>query len=331
MLGSHRGQEIYLFFYRFGVNGIYGIILCNFIMSYIIYKTLKIILKNDITTYKGFLNIIIPISKRKYLNLNFILNIIINIFLLGTFFIMISGFGAYFNQEFGIAKIIGSTILASICYFVFLGNIEKIAKINSVVIPILILIVTIVGVKNLLEIDIAQIGYNTKVNTSLFWVIQSIVYSSYNSLLLIPVLISIRKFVKNNKQILFISIITGIIISIISSLIFFLLINVKIDFKNLEMPIVYVIANKFNKISRIYVATILIAIFTTAISIGISFLNNICKNNRNFPQIAIIMCITSIVICNIGFSNLVKTLFPMFGYLGLIQIYFIIKYYKNLK
>jgi uncharacterized membrane protein YkvI len=91
------------------------------------------------------------------------------------------------------------------------------------------------------------------------------------------------------------------------------------------MPIVYVVKNKFTQFKIIYGITILIAIFTTAISTGISFLNNICQNNKNFPQIAAILCITSLIISPIGFSNLVKILFPVFGFLGLIQIYFIVK------
>ena len=37
------------------------------------------------------------------------------------------------------------------------------------------------------------------------------------------------------------------------------------------------------------------------------------------------MCVTSIFIANIGFSELVNILYPIFGVLGLIQIYYILK------
>ena len=95
------GQEIYLFFYRYGIKGIYGIISCNVLMGTAIYKTLKTAYTNNIGTYREFLNWIIPQSRKsKYFNLANIANNIINIFLLFTFFIMISGFGAYFSQEY---------------------------------------------------------------------------------------------------------------------------------------------------------------------------------------------------------------------------------------
>ena len=101
MLDLLLGQEIYLFFYRYGVNGIFGIIVCNVLMGVVIYKTLNTIRVKNIKTYKEFLEIITPkLKKSKNLNLSQIINNIINIFLLVTFFIMISGFGAYFNQEY---------------------------------------------------------------------------------------------------------------------------------------------------------------------------------------------------------------------------------------
>ena len=95
------GQEIYLFFYRYGIKGIYGLFLCNILIGIIIYKTLKTVYKENISTYKNFLDYITPkFGKKEYFNLSNITNNIINIFLLITFFIMISGFGAYFSQEY---------------------------------------------------------------------------------------------------------------------------------------------------------------------------------------------------------------------------------------
>ena len=97
----HLGQEIYLFFYRFGINGIFGIIVCNILIGVVIYKTCNIIHRKEIRTYKEFLDIITPKLKRiKHFDLSQIINNIINTFLLITFFIMVSGFGAYFSQEY---------------------------------------------------------------------------------------------------------------------------------------------------------------------------------------------------------------------------------------
>ena len=37
--GFASGQEMYLFFFRYGVNGILGLVLCSSLMAGVIYKT----------------------------------------------------------------------------------------------------------------------------------------------------------------------------------------------------------------------------------------------------------------------------------------------------
>ena len=81
-----------------------------------------------------------------------------------------------------------------------------------------------------------------------------------------------------------------------------------------------VISRYFSKFKTIYAFIILSSIFTTAISIGIGFLKNVCKTKKSYPQWVLFMCISSLLISNFGFSNLVKILYPIFGYLGIIQV-----------
>jgi uncharacterized membrane protein YkvI len=91
------------------------------------------------------------------------------------------------------------------------------------------------------------------------------------------------------------------------------------------MPIVYIIRVFFTNYKTIYAFIILASIFTTAISIGIGFLQNISKNKKSYTQFVIFMCITSLIISNFGFSKLVNFIYPLFGYLGIIQIILIIR------
>ena len=315
--GFASGQEIYLFFYRYGKNGIIGLFICCILIGIIIYKTFKIITNKNITDYKRFLEEILKNKK-----ISKIVNLTINIFLLITFYIMISGFGAYFEQEFNINHNIGAIIVSFICYLALIKNISGVAKISSIVVPILIICIIYISVQNAIQMQYNNIAGKLTVNygNKYSWIIQSILYCSYNMILVIPILINIKKYIKGKKQILIISILTSTIILILSLSVYFLLINVDIDFNKIDMPIVYVISQNFSSFKHIYGIIILIAIFTTAISAGISFIENVVKNKRNYPHIVAIMCITGCIISNFGFSNLVKILFPAFGYLGLIQI-----------
>lgn len=234
---------------------------------------------------------------------------------------MIAGFGAYFEQEFHISKLIGAGILAVLSYFILIKDIEGVAKTNSIIVPILILTIIIIGVQNIGKINVT----NLPTETSYKWIIQAIIYCSYNMILVIPILVGLKQYIKSKKQIKMISILSSIIVFILAISIFFLLTNINTDISSIEMPAVYAITNNFPKFRLIYGIVILLSIFSTAISIGISFLKNTIKDKKNYPPFVSIMCISGVLISNIGFSKLVQMLFPLFGYLGVIQIIILLR------
>ena len=65
--GFASGKEIYLFFFSFGIEGIIGLLISAVITGITIYKTLEIINKNNIKTYKEF---VYYLGKRKNNNKN---------------------------------------------------------------------------------------------------------------------------------------------------------------------------------------------------------------------------------------------------------------------
>ena len=327
--GFASGQEIYLFFFSYGINGLLGILISSILMGYVISKTLKIIKQYNIQNYKEFLDAIIYKKRNSKENSQNstgikIINLIVNTFTLVTFFIMIAGFGTYFSQEFGINQIVGSLVLATITYIILNTNVRGVVKANGIIVPILIILVVIIGLLNLKNLPLLQIKNYMISNNNIEFILQAILYASYNNILLIPVLITLNKYIKNKKQINKISILSSGIIAIMSTLIFLLLTKVDVDIEKLEMPAVYVVSNMFYILKYLYGFVILGSIFTTTISLGMSFLENTVKNKKSYTQIALIMCITSVIISKIGFSNLVNMLYPIFGYLGILQIYKII-------
>lgn len=313
--GFASGQEIYSFFYAYGSSGILGIIVTCSLIGLLIYKSLQIIYDNNIENYSEFLRVFIKNDK-----VVAVINNIMNILLLVTFYIMIAGFGAYFQQEFEINKIIGSAILATLSAIVFFTSVKGVLKVSEFIVPVLLIFIIWIGGINLFTINM-----DTKVlAVKSGWLLSSISYCSYNMILLIPVLISIKKQIKYKSNIKYIALCCGILMMTMSMLIYMLLIRTDIEISTLEMPIVYVIRTFFAKYKVVYAFIILASIFTTAISIGIGFLQNISKNERSYPQFVIFMCITSLLVSKIGFSKLVNLLYPFFGYLGIIQIFAIL-------
>ena len=265
--------------------------------------------------YKGFLKELIKQERKLE-----IFNTIINIFILITFYIMIAGFGAYFEQQFEIYSLVGSSILAITCYFVFLKNVSGLIKVSQYIVPFLIASLFIIGI-NIIDLkNIFEVSNYVSNNTSWKWILNSVLYGSYNTILLIPVLITIIKFANKKKSQYIISILTAIFIIVLSLIVYFILTRVDVNIGNLEMPAVYVASQISPIFKYIYGFIILSSILTTSISLGTSLLENIAHNNKKYKQYAILICISSIVVSNIGFSHLVNLLYPIFGYIGLFQI-----------
>ena len=316
--GFASGQEIYLFFFSYGIEGTIGIIIATTLLGIVIYKTLKIIIQQNIQNYQEFLEYIIPAKPNNRIKTHIIqiINIIINIFILITFFIMIAGFGSYLKQNLSIPQIIGSSILATLCLIILSKQTKGIVKVSEGLVPILILFIITIGICSIRDIDLVHMqNYITKVNST-NWIISGILYTSYNSILLIPVLISIKKIIKT-KQIGKISILVTILTTILALSIFIGMIKIDVDIKKLEMPISYVVSNQFPQLKGIYGIVILASILTTAISLGAGFLQDVAKTEKTRKNWLISICIISIPISQIGFANLINFLYPIFGYLGL--------------
>lgn len=137
--GFASGQEIYLFFFSYGIKGLIGIVISSILIGITIYKTFKITQRNSTRNYKEFLDCLIKNKKIKDIS-----NIVVNIFIIASFYIMIAGFGAYLEQEVNINSILGSAILAGLCLIIFKTSVKGFINVNTVLIPVLITIITII-------------------------------------------------------------------------------------------------------------------------------------------------------------------------------------------
>lgn len=329
--GFASGQEILLFFNKYGNWGILGILVACSLFGILIYKVFNILEKENIKNYSELLN---KISNKKIFNQT--ISIIISLFLLITFYIMIAGMSSYFKQEFNIPIWLSSIAMSFLCYITLKNKAKGIVIVNTILIPCLILFILYLGLKNL-TFSTDHIQFENNNCFSWKWLFSSILYASYNSIILIPILTELKPYINTRKKAIISSLFCTIILTILGTCIFGLLLR-KANIYQFELPIIETVKD-FGKIyTNIYGIVIIVAIFTSAISAGYSFLQNevakkefikgnIEKRKKNYYQkLLLIMCIIAPIIAHLGFSNLVAKLYPMFGILGLLQIILIQKY-----
>lgn len=315
--GFASGQEIYLFFFSYGKRGIFGIAVSAILLGIIIYKTMIIIKKNKITTYKEFLLSIVPEKWRREKVLE-IINIIINIFILITFYIMIAGFGGYLAETIKIPQIIGSSILAIMCVIIMSKETKGIVKVSEIIVPILIVFIVVIGVYIVISTNVANKIEQMNIINGSSWLVSGVLYASYNTILLIPVLISVNNII-DRREVSKTSIVITFMIFLLATAVFVSMLKIDVNIKRIEMPVSYVISTQLPKLKVLYGIVILTSILTTAISLIAGLMQNVKEKNNKKIMLCLI-CISSIFISQIGFSALINFLYPIFGYIGIIQI-----------
>ena len=315
--GFASGKEIYTFFVKYNSLGFFSVIFSCFFIGLIINKTLLLILNNNINNYSDFLNLLFGENKFKKIFYFFI-----NLFLLLSYITMISGFNSFFKQELNIPKIITCIFICLFCFFIFRKNISSILNINSILIPFLIFIIFLFGF-----FDIPKLNINLFLNNIFYFnnsffecFLNSILYASYNCIILIPILISLKKYLKNKRQIKYISFFSFIFLCSLTLIIFLFIFYLPNNYLY-EIPIIVILNNFSNIQKNIYGIVIAIAILTSVISSGFGFIDNF-KNKNNFIIFLISFLPTFFI--NISFSFLVNFVFSFFGYIGLVQIIFIL-------
>lgn len=317
--GFASGKEVYIFFAQYKVAGLVGAIISALMTAIIVYMTIKIAKHYQIKSNNQFVE---QISQNKAVAST--VKKIINTFLLASFWIMCAGLCSFFKQEFNIPIIITAIISGTLIYLILMKNIEGIVKLNSVIVPIMIIAIIVIGIKNSSCVDIVSQN-----KTAIIPIIKAILYTSYNSIILIPIIVSISGNIKNEKSTKTISIISSTIILILLLLIYQMLISSKTDISKTEMPILTTLSSKVD--ITMYGISIITAIITSVISAGYGALENI-KSKKAYKASVLAICMLEIPIAYIGFGNLVTVLYPVFGAIGILQIILIVKSYcKNCK
>ena len=232
------------------------------------------------------------------------------------------------KEQLNISFVFGTAIASFICYTMFLGNFKSIEVISSFLVPVIILGIVILGISDYEGISKEFLpNYITSdINYKGNWLVSSILYASYNSLILIPILINLKKYNLSRFKVLMLGVATFFILGI---LMFFIYKVNAIFYPNImlvELPNMMYASLLSSLIKNFYSVVIIAAIFTTAFSCGFSFLNML--NKKNYKRNALLLCIVSFFCSGIGFSNMINICFPIFGYLGIFQIVCLI-YRKN--
>ena len=313
--GFASGKEIINFFNEYGSNGLIGIIIASIIFGFVTFLTILTVKKRDITKYNFLVN-------------NKFMTFVLQMFSLVCFCIMISAVGAFFEEQLNINFWIGTGLASSISYIMFLNKFNGIEKFSLLLVPLILVGILILGFSNYDGIEIKN-NMDIVVKENSNFILSGILYASYNSLILVPILINFRKYSLNKEKIFLIGVATLVILASLMLIIYNINNLFYPEITNVELPNMLIASLLSKEFKIIYGLVLLSAIFTTAFSSGFSFLE--MRKKENYEKNALFICIIAFLCAKFGFSNLMRICYPIFGYFGIFQIILIIKKYIRSK
>lgn len=318
--GFATGQEVLQFFNRFGASGLAGIAATT--LMFIVFGYIIMDLGQKLHA-RSYTEIIKYSSGRKS---GKIIDLIITVFLFGSFTAMIAGTGALFTQQFRLPALMGNILMAVLTSVTVLTGINGVINSISFVVPFLLTAVIGTG---LFSISVYPPDFTS--STVLLaesgiinnWFLSSILYVSYNIITSIAVLGPLGSEAKDRGSVKIGAVLGGLGLGVGSVMIYLALSGSISEIADLEVPMIYVAGRISHPVQLAYAVVLTAEIYTTAVGSLYGFISRITDIKNFSPDSIIIVAaftIAALLASQFGFSNLVKYLYPMVGYGGIVLL-----------
>jgi uncharacterized membrane protein YkvI len=312
--GFASGQEVLQFFSAFGWSGLWGIAISSLLFFMIGYSVL--LLGRNLKA-KSHVDIV-QFTNGKVLG--FCIDIIITIFLFGALAAMIAGAGAIFHEHFRIPAIWGTLVMALFTLLTVVTGTKGVINAISYVVPFLILSVLFISIYSLLTnpITAGDIQTSAALNGATpNWLLASINYASYNIVIAIAVLAPMGAQTKNKRNLFWGALLGSLGLGLGIFAIYFCVLTNMIDVAAKEVPMIE-IASRISVIVKFLFAIVLFAeVYTTAVGNLYGFVRRVSFKLSNL-WIIIITTGAALIVSQLGFSTMVKYLYPAVGYGGIL-------------
>ncbi|MFD2213183.1 YkvI family membrane protein [Metabacillus endolithicus] len=307
--GFATGREIVEFFTKYGIFGLAGILLVGFIFVYIGTKMLILSKRINAASYQDLMIFLFGKKIGRFIN------IFMLIILLGLTSIMLSGAGAIFKEQLGLSVRLGVIITILLTIAVMFFGIKGLFSVNIIVVPMLILFSTILAVQSF-SIEALSVMPD-KTSATFKWILSAVSYAAFNLTMAAAVLVPLANEIQDEKVLKRGGILGGVFLTaiLISSHIALSTLPNVMDY---DIPMAEVMKTTFYAIYFIYIAVIYGEVFTSVIG-NLYGLERQVASFLNIPSMIIvcsILCVAAFI-SKFGYSSLISTLYPIFGYVCL--------------
>lgn len=315
--GFASGQEILQFFILHGNKGLLGVLMTTILFSYLGGLVMYLSIRLRTANYQEFLSYLLGTVTVKIIDK---LNLLI---LFGGLSVMMAGSAAIFAEHFGLPARAGVFFVFIFTTIVIIGGLDGFLMANIVLVPLKFLAVVLITCLVIIKaksgiFQLPQLPYGGGV--AKHWLCASLLYVSYNMLVPIAVFSSLGKTIPLRIGVAG-GVVGGLLLGVAVSLVTIAGLLYLPEIISYQIPLLYLasyLGSGFHCVSGLL---IWLAILTTAIANAHGIASRLAPlGGLNYRLFGIGACFFATPLTIFDFKDLVRILYPLFGYIGLILL-----------
>lgn len=316
--GFASGQEIVQFFTMYGSKGLLGILLTGLLFSWL---GVKVLLLSHRIRAQSYQDLVRHICGRLLGNL---FNLFIALFLLGGLCVMLAGSGSISFYYLKLPYNLGVFITVLLTAFIVLCGMRSIMFANTIIVPALILTTCAVCIMSLSHHGVSAKLLTIPANPLAFtpyWLLSPFLYVAYNMTLALTLLVPMGGTIKDASILARGGWWGGAGLGIIALLLVIVTLAHYPAAALEEIPMLFITKFQGPLPTALYMFVLWAEMLTTAIASLYGFAQVVQQwTGLRFSLVVLASLLAALVGCQGGFSHLVSTLYPLFGYLSLLFI-----------
>ena len=320
--GFATGREIVEFFTKYGFYGLIGIVIAGFLFIFLGTKIMMLAIQINAKSYQD-VNVFL-FGERWGVFINFVFFLM----LFGVTAVMLSGAGAVFEEQLGVAKFVGVSITSLVALLVLYGGIKGLVAINVMVVPMMVFFSFILFWQGIKTPDFMQALVQKPADFG-SWrsMISPFLYSAFNLALAQAVLVPVATEIKDPVIVRRGAILGGVLLTIILLSSHLALITLP-DVTQYDIPSAELMKYFSTNFYWIFICVIYGEIFTSLI--GNSF--GLERQMQSYVRcksmtIYVFILAASYFMSVIPYRTLLSFLYPLFGYISL--VFLVLLFFKK--
>lgn len=312
--GFASGQEVLRFFSAYGLAGFAGILIAAALFFFIGYS---ILLLGRSLRARSHVDIVRHSNGKLP---GAAIDIIITLFMFGGLCTMIAGSGAIFHEQYGLPPVWGTVVMAAAALATVMTGTKGVLGANSYIVPFLMVSVLLIAAVTLFRNPVTANELMTSgaiSGATPHWLLSAVNYASYNIVVSIGVLAPIGAAAADKKT-LFRGALLGTagLGAGMAAISLCLLTNMDAA-SDAQIPML-IIARRILPVIRVLFPVVLLsAVYTTAVGNLYGFVRRMPQGLPK-PMVIAVTAAAALVVGQLGFSNMVKYLYPVVGYGGML-------------